>query len=328
MGLQKGASLGGAPFVNLIPMPAELSHPPAALHLQDKVVVVTGASDGIGRAAVQRYAEAGARVVMVGRNEAKTRAAANAIMSASGRRDITWAIADLSRQDEVRALAARLRHDHPVIHVLANNAGAMFLERRETVDGLEQTFALNHLSYFTLTLLLLPALYAASSPGSPARIVNVSSRAHENASVNLDDLQLTHDFGGWRAYANSKLFNIWFTSSLSKRLDTSRVVTHAMHPGVVRTRFATNNGRVGRLLRGIMDLVSITPDQGADTLVWLSGAPDAAHESGWYWRKRRRQTPSRTARREDGAEFLWARSAVLAGLDADLLLTQARDSHA
>ena len=308
-------------------MPADRSAPTSQLNLHDKVVVVTGASDGIGRAAVQQFAEAGARVVMVGRNEAKTRAAANAIMSASGRRDITWAIADLSRQDAVRELALRLREAHPQIHVLANNAGAMFLERQETADGLEQTFALNHLSYFTLALQLLPSLYAASAPGAPARVVNVSSRAHENAKLDLDDLQLTRGFGGWRAYANSKLCNIWFTRSLSRRLDTTRVVTHAMHPGVVSTRFATNNGRMGRLLRGLMDVVSITPDAGADTLVWLSGADDAARDSGYYWQKRRLRTPSRTAQRDDWAETLWARSATLAGLDADLLLQQAREMH-
>jgi NAD(P)-dependent dehydrogenase (short-subunit alcohol dehydrogenase family) len=308
-------------------MPADRSAPTSQLNLHDKVVVVTGASDGIGRAAVQQFAEAGARVVMVGRNEAKTRAAANAIMSASGRRDITWAIADLSRQDAVRELALRLREAHPQIHVLANNAGAMFLERQETVDGLEQTFALNHLSYFTLALQLLPSLYAAGAPGAPARVVNVSSRAHENAKLDLDDLQLTRGFGGWRAYANSKLCNIWFTRSLSRRLDTTRVVTHAMHPGVVSTRFATNNGRMGRLLRGLMDVVSITPDAGADTLVWLSGADVAARDSGHYWQKRRLRAPSRTAQRDDWAETLWARSATLAGLDADLLLQQAREMH-
>lgn len=292
-----------------------------------QTVVVTGASDGIGKAAVRQYAAGGARVVMVGRNEAKTRAAANAIMTETGSRDITYEIADLSRQEAVRDLASRLRAAHPVIHVLANNAGAMFVERQVTADGLERTFALNHLNYFTLTLLLLPSLYAAGAAGRPARIVNVSSRAHENARPDLDDLQLEHGFSGWRAYANSKLFNIWFTRSLARRLDGTRVVTQAMHPGVVSTRFATNNGRVGRVLRGVMDLVSITPEKGADTLVWLSSAPEPAEESGLYWRKRTRQTPSRTARRDDLAEQLWQQSATLAALNADALLAQAREAH-
>jgi NAD(P)-dependent dehydrogenase (short-subunit alcohol dehydrogenase family) len=289
-----------------------------------QTVVITGASDGIGKAAVRQYALGGARVVMVGRNEAKTRAAARAIMTDTGRRDITCEIADLSRQDAVRDLAARLRAAHPVIHVLANNAGAMFLERQLTVDGFEQTFALNHLAYYTLTLLLLPSLYAAAAPGAPARIVNVSSRAHENARPELDDLQLTQGFGGWRAYANSKLFNIWFTTSLARRLDATRVATHALHPGVVSTRFATNNGRMGRLLRGVMDLVSISPAAGADTLVWLSGADEATANSGRYWCRRRMVTPSRLARREELAELLWQRSGALTALDGDRCAGEAR----
>jgi retinol dehydrogenase 12 len=286
-------------------------------------VIVTGASDGIGRAAVRRLVQQGAQVVMVGRNAAKTAAAARAIMAETGRRAITWEIADLSRQDEVHDLAARLRANHPRIHVLANNAGAMFLERRLTTDGFEQTFALNHLGYFTLALLLLPSLTQAATPGAPARVVNVSSRAHENARPNLDDLQQERDFGGWRAYANSKLYNIWFTRALARRLDATRVVTHAMHPGVVSTRFATNNGRMGRLLRRVMDVVSVTPDQGADTLVHLATHPDGIADSGLYWVKRTRRTPSRLARNDDMAERLWSESARLAGLDADALIEQA-----
>ncbi|WP_396204437.1 SDR family NAD(P)-dependent oxidoreductase [Gemmatimonas sp.] len=294
-----------------------------------KVVVVTGASDGIGRAAVRRYLQGGARVVMVGRNEAKTAAAANAMMSQSGRRDLEWDIADLSRQDAVHDLARRLRTRYPRIHVLANNAGAMFLDRHVTVDGLEQTFALNHLSYFTLSLLLMPALVHASAPDAPARIVNVSSRAHENAKPALDDLQMTRDFGGWRAYANSKLYNIWFTRALARRLDPARVNVQALHPGVVSTRFATNNGRMGRALRRLMDVVSITPDEGADTLVWLSTASEPLTESGRYWVKRTPRTPSRTARDDQRAEQLWTQSVALTRLDAEALLTNAvrPDAH-
>jgi retinol dehydrogenase-12 len=292
-------------------------------HFHGKTVVVTGASDGIGRAAVRQYAAAGATVVMVGRNEAKTRAAAQAIMTESGRRDITWEIADLSRQEAVRELATRLLSSHPVIDVLANNAGAMFLERQVTSDGLEQTFALNHLSYFTLALHLLPALAAAAATRGPARIVNVSSRAHENARPDLDDLQLTRGFGGWRAYANSKLFNIWFTDALARRLDPAHIVVQAMHPGVVSTRFATNNGRVGRLLRGLMDVVSVTAEKGADTLVWLSHASESAAHPGAYWVKRARKTPSRLARNIDMAEALWTQSAALAHVNADALIATA-----
>ncbi len=304
-----------------------MSKAPPLHTLEGKTVVVTGASDGIGKAAVRAYAAAGASVVMIGRNEAKTAAAARSIMSelggAAAGRAITWEIADLSRQQAVHDVADRLLARLPRIDVLANNAGAMFLDREVTPDGFERTFALNHLSYFTLTMRLLAPLVAASRPGAPARVVSVSSRAHRNAHPRLDDLQLEHHFGGWTQYANSKLYNVWFTRALARRLDPSRVVTHALHPGVVSTRFATNNGRMGRVLRGLMDVISVTPAQGADTLVWLSCAPEALERSGDYWVKRRRVAPSTTARDDGRAEQLWAITAQLTGLDADRLLRDA-----
>ena len=304
-----------------------MTNPPTSSAFAGKTVVVTGASDGIGKAAVRRYVAGGATVVMIGRNEAKTAAAAQAIMSEvghpSGRRAVTWEIADLSRQEAVHDLADRLLASLPRIDVLANNAGAMFLDREVTPDGFERTFALNHLSYFTLTLRLLAPLVAAARPGAPARVLSVSSRAHENASPVLDDLQLERHFGGWKQYANSKLYNIWFTRALARRLDPSRVVTHALHPGVVSTRFASNNGRMGRLLRRVMDVVSVTPTQGADTLEWLSSAPEAIERSGEYWVRRRRVSPSRTARDDARAEQLWTTSSRLTGLDADQLILDA-----
>lgn len=308
-----------------------MANAPTPSPLAGKTVVVTGASDGIGKAAVRAYVAAGASVVMIGRNEAKTAAAARSLMSelgtASGPRAITWEIADLSRQEAVHDLADRLLARLPRIDVLANNAGAMFLDREVTPDGYERTFALNHLSYVALTLRLLAPLVAAARPGAPARVLSVSSRAHENASPSLDDLQLERDFGGWKQYANSKLYNIWFTRALARRLNPARVVTHALHPGVVRTRFATNNGRMGRLLRRVMDVVSVTPAQGADTLVWLASAPEAREGSGDYWVKRRRVSPSRTARDDARAEQLWTTTSRLTGLDADRLIRDAL-SHA
>lgn len=308
-----------------------MANEPASRPFVGKTVVVTGASDGIGKAAVRAYVAGGAIVVMIGRNEAKTAAAARSIMSevgsvpgaASGHRPITWEIADLSRQDAVHDVADRLLARLPRIDVLANNAGAMFLDRALTPDGFERTFALNHLSYVTLTLRLLSPLVAAAQPGSPARVLNVSSRAHENASPVLDDLQLERHFGGWKQYANSKLYNLWFTRALARRLDASRVVTQALHPGVVSTRFATNNGSMGRLLRRVMDVVSVTPAQGADTLVWLSSTPEALEGSGDYWVKRRRVSPSRTARDDARAEALWTTTSRLTGLDADQLIRDA-----
>jgi NAD(P)-dependent dehydrogenase (short-subunit alcohol dehydrogenase family) len=291
--------------------------------LAGKTVVVTGASDGVGKAAVRAFVQAGASVVMVGRNEAKTAEAAHEIMRDTGRRTVTWQIADLSDQSAVRALAHRLLATVPQIDVLVNNAGALFLTRETTADGHERTFALNHLSYVTLTLLLLPALSAAARPGAPARVVCVSSRAHHNARPRLDDLQRTRDYTGWRQYADSKLYNIWFTRALARRLDATRLVVQALHPGVVSTRFATNNGRMGMLQRRIMDLISITPERGADTAVWLATADEGSRVSGQYWVKRRRVEPSRAAHDDAAGELLWGASARLAAIDADQLIRDA-----
>lgn len=281
-----------------------------------KTVVVTGSSDGIGRAAASAWAASRATVVMVGRNEAKTVAAARAIMSETGNSQVHWAIADLSRRDATLELARNLAATHARIHVLANNAGALFLEREDTADGVERTFALNHLAYMTLSLALLPNLAAAALPGAPARIVNVSSRAHRRASLNPSDWQLREGYRGWRAYANSKLYNLWFTRTLAARVDAARLVVHAMHPGVVRSRFATNNGAMGRVQRQIMNLVSVSPEQGADTLLWLSHAADAAASTGDYWVTRQRLSISRLARRDDLATQLWNTSLPLTGLSA------------
>lgn len=289
--------------------------------MDDRTVVITGASDGIGRAAASAWAAAGASVVMIGRNEAKTSAAARAIMGATGSRRVTWDVADLTRQDAVRDLATRLRARLPRIDVLANNAGALFIERKLTAEGLERTFALNHLAYFTLTLLLLDRLFAPSAlHGDVARVLCVASRAHRDAQLSVDDLQNERQYRGWKAYANSKLANVLFTRALAARVDATRVVVHALHPGVVSTRFAVNNGRRGRVLRRIMDVVSVSPEEGADTLVWLANSEQAIESTGDYWVKRKRIDPSARALDNALADQLWYRSAELAGLDADAMV--------
>lgn len=293
--------------------------------MDDRTVVITGASDGIGRAAASSWAAAGANVVMIGRNEAKTSAAARAIMSATGSRRVTWDVADLSRQEAVRELAARLRDRLSCIDVLVNNAGALFIERKLTSEGLERTFALNHLAYFTLTLLLLDRLSRFAIPDAPtARVLCVASRAHRDSRLTIDDLQNERQYRGWKAYANSKLANVLFTRALAARLDSTRVVVHALHPGVVSTRFAVNNGRRGRVLRRIMDVVSVSPEEGADTLVWLANSERALETSGDYWVKRKRIDPSARALDDVLRESLWYRSAELAGLNADAIVRDAQ----
>ena len=288
-----------------------------------RTVVISGASDGIGRAAASGFAQRGDRVVLLGRNEAKTAAAARAIMGATGNRTITWHIADLSSLEAGAELADRLRAAHPRIDVLVNNAGAMYRHRELTPEGIERTVALNHLAPFALTLRLLPALAAAAESRPPARVITVSSRAHQHGRVDLDDLHFAHGYGAWRAYGTTKLYNLWFTSALAARVPANRLLAVAMHPGVVRTRFATNNGAWGRWQRRIMDLVSVTPEAGADTILWLATADEPRAFPGSYWVRRQRTMPSRAARNLAAAERLWTVSAGLTGLDAEALVRAA-----
>lgn len=286
----------------------------------EKTIVITGASDGIGHAACSTLARAGARVVMVGRNEAKTAQAARRIMGTTGSRQISWFIGDLSRQAVVHEVAGALRAAHPVIDVLINNAGALFMNREVTPDGFERTFALNHLAYFTLASLLLPSLSASTTT---AQVINVSSRAHVRAQWDSNNLNMNGRYRGWRAYANSKLANILFTRALAERVNPAMVAVQALHPGVVSTRFAANNGARGRLLRRIMDVGSISPEAGADTMVWLAGADAPQLGSGSYWVKRAAVNPSRQAQRVAFADELWETSKQFTTVDTDAIIDHA-----
>jgi len=199
-----------------------------------------------------------------------------------------------------------------------NNAGALFLERTLTRDGLERTFALNHLAYVQLTLRLLPNLLAAATDNGPARVVNVASRAHVGVSLAQADVRGDWPLAGWRAYGASKLANLLFTRALAARVDPRCLCVHAVHPGLVASRFAANNGRVGRLTRRVMDWFSISNAAGSDTAAWLLASPDGATSSGAYWVQRRQTSPSAAARDDALADRLWDASLTLAGLEAPL----------
>ena len=272
----------------------------------------------LGKTAARRLAEMGAHVVLVGRNVQKTETVAREIEEARVSGSVAVEIANLSLQEDVRKLAARLSQVLPKVDVLINNAGAIFSDRAQTSEQLERTFALNHLAYFTLTLLLLPALYAAGVPGNAARIVNVASRAHFRAQLDLDDLQSVRSFRAWRTYNNSKLENILSTRALSRRLDTSRVVTHSLHPGVVASQFALAGNRLwGKFMRTAMNLRSVSPERGSDTIVHLATAHTAIGRSGLYWDQCAVAEPSAAALDDTVAERLWLESSRLAGIDAD-----------
>lgn len=298
--------------------------PLAPQALRSRVVVITGATDGVGLALAHRTVQAGAEVVLVGRNRAKTEHAATTIRSAHGTRAVHVEIADLLYVEEQHALAERIARRHAAIFALVNCAGALFLDREETREGLERTFALNHLSYMVLALRLLPNLLAtsddavASSAGDtvpePARVINVASRAHRGARLALDDLQSRSGYSGWRAYGRSKLANILFTRSLAARVNPARVTVHAVHPGLVATRFAANNGARGRLQRRIMDWFSVSTAAGADTAAWLLGDGPGARTTGGYWARRQPASLSRLAQDDRLADGLWDASIALTGL--------------
>ena len=287
--------------------------------MDGKVCLVTGATSGIGRATAHSLAARGARVVIVGRSPEKTAAVVAAIQQATGNQAVEGLLADLSSQRQVRALAAQVRQDgrYPQIDVLVNNAGGVFAARQDTEDGLEMTFAVNHLAYFLLTNLLLDNVQAAARAHGEARIVNVSSRAHQRVpGLDFDDLQSKRHYQMFPVYGASKLANLLFNSELARRLAEtgSRVTTNAMHPGLVHTGFGSNNRRwYMRLAYVFLNRVGRTPEQGADTVIYLATAPELAGVTGQYFYERQPLAPSAAARDAAAARRLWQVSEQLTG---------------
>ena len=283
--------------------------PPSEGPMNGQVCVVTGANSGIGKAAALTLARFGAEVILVCRDSARGEAARAEIAAAAAAGPPRLEIADLSSMSEVRDLAGRLgalgRLD-----VLINNAGLVLGERRTSADGFEYTFALNHLAPFLLTNLLREQLAASA----PARVITVSSAAHRGARLDLDDLQLAGHFNGWRAYANSKLANILFTTELARRLTGTGVTANCLHPGTVNTGFGRDGSRLLRLGLDLGRRFLRTASQGADTVVYLASSPDVAGATGGYYVNRKLRTPSRAARDQTTARRLWEISAELTGL--------------
>ena len=248
--------------------------------MDGKTCLVTGGSDGIGYAAALEMARMGASVVIAGRNPAKTAAAAARIIEETGSRSVRYFLADLSSQAEVRALAAQVKEELPKLDVLINNAGAVFLSHRRSVDGIEMTLALIHLGPFLLTTLLLDLLRGTSQ----SRVVNVSSGAHFSArNFRLEDLPEPDSGGGYRAYARSKLCNILFTYELARRLEGTGLTVNALHPGLVRTNIARNNGLLGRVVNLLIGAGGVSAARGARTLTYLAASPEVEGVTGRYF---------------------------------------------
>jgi len=276
--------------------------------MRGKTVVITGATSGIGEVAAIRLAEQGARIVFVARDGKRADATLAKLRKANSAADHVVHLADLSLLAEQKRVAGAIATESR-IDVLINNAGALFNRRIETADGLEMTFALNHMSYFTITSLLLGKLKA--TPG--ARIVSTSSRAHRRAKLNFDDLQARRNFSGFQVYGRSKLCNILFTRALAKRLAGSGVTANCLHPGFVATRFGDQSG--GFLQRAVAvgkSLFAISEEDGAKTIIHLASSPDVASVSGEYFNECKVETPSAHARNDADAEKLWQASEKIA----------------
>lgn len=251
--------------------------------MRGKTCLVTGATSGIGRAAAIALARRGATVVIVARNQEKGARAAADIQASSGSQTVEALTADLSSLAAVRQLAGEFRARWSRLDVLINNAGVYCTVRSETQDGLETTFAVNHLAVFLLTKLLLDVLKASA----PTRVITVASVAHMGASMDWDDLQSTRRYGyGRRAYGQSKLANLLFTFELARRLEGAGVTANCLHPGVVHTGLWNGSpglsGRVADLLTALARPFVRTPEQGAATIVYLAGAPELEGVSGKY----------------------------------------------
>ena len=224
----------------------------------------------------------GATIVIVGRNPAKSAAVVSEIKHISGNDAVEALIADLSIMAEVRHVADQFKAKYQQLHVLVNNAGGAFLKRQVTSEGFEKTFALNHLNSFLLTSLLLDTLKASA----PARIVNVASDAHKGAQLDFDDLQSEQGRFSLKAYGRSKLATVVFSYELARRLSGTGVTCNVLHPGLVRTGFASNLGVVPSAVIGFfMRFVGLTPEQGAHTSVYLASSPDVENVTGKYWEK-------------------------------------------
>lgn len=269
--------------------------------MEGKVVVITGGTSGIGQVAAERLAEMGARIVLIARSRSRGEATLARLRELAPAQAHRIHYGDLSRLSELHRVGKEVAEAETRIDVLINNAGAMFGHRQTTEDGLELTFATNHISYFVLTHALSERLITAA----PSRIVNTSSHAHYRATLDFDDLQSEHSYKAFPVYCRSKLCNILFTRVLAKRLSGTGVTTNALHPGFVKTRFGDESGgTIGRVM-GFWKIFAISQEKGADTLIYLASSDDVSKTSGLYFYKRKPVEPSKLAQDDAVAERLW-----------------------
>jgi NAD(P)-dependent dehydrogenase (short-subunit alcohol dehydrogenase family) len=282
--------------------------------LSGKTCMITGATSGIGKAAALALARLGPSLVLIARDPARGEQTVKEIADKTGNRDVEVMLADLSSLQQVRRVANDFLATAKPLHILLNNAGVVMLQREETADGFETTFAVNHLSYFLLTNLLLERMQASA----PARIVNVASDAHAYAGgpLDFDDLQSTKGYGSMKVYGKSKLANILFTRELARRLQGTGVTANCLHPGLVGSNLGKNNGVLGNVATLLLRPFARSTAKGAETAVYLCTSPDVEGASGKYFFDKKEKWPKRYAQSDEDARRLWDVSLQMTGLAA------------
>jgi NAD(P)-dependent dehydrogenase (short-subunit alcohol dehydrogenase family) len=283
---------------------------PSNTTMKDKVVMITGANSGIGKAASLAIAKMSATLVMVVRNKERGETARAEIIKKSQNSSVDLLLADLSSLESVRQLTSEFEKKYSRLHVLINNAGLFNQRRNITTDGYENTFATNYLAPFLLTNLQLETLKASA----PSRIINVSSVGHYNGHINFDDLNLEKDYGGWKAYGQSKLALVLFTHELAKKLQGTGVTVNAVHPGTVATNIWTRPLGPAGFIMSLPKLFMTSPQKGAETIVYLASSDDAKGLNGEYLEKLKVKKSSDESYNEEIAQRLWDVSVKLTHL--------------
>lgn len=279
--------------------------------MKDKMILITGGTGGIGRVAAEKLAGMGGHVVIVGRDPRKTQTVVNEIRAATGNSQVDYLIGDLSIQADVRRVACEYSERYDRLHVLINNAGGIFIRHEVTSEGLEMTLALNHLAYFTLTYELLDLIKASA----PARIINVSSAAHYGATLDFNRIGSERAAFGFPEYGRSKLMNVIFTYELARKLEGTGVTVNCLHPGFVATNFGMNNGALYRPIMSLTHVFAISPEKGAETIVYLAASPEVEGITGKYYANKTAIPSSAASYDQKSWQRLWVASLELAHLN-------------
>ena len=271
----------------------------------NKNCIITGATDGIGKQTAIDLARLGYRIGLVGRNLQKGESVLNEIENTTNNQSLKYFRADLSNIKSIERLSNEIKEEYDSVDILINNAGAYFSEYIETEEGLEMTFALNHLNYFRLTHLLMDIIKI----DQPGRVINVASSAHFSARLDINDIQMSNGYKGWTAYCNSKLMNILFTYEIHKRFKETGITFNALHPGFVDTCFGDNNTGLGKSILSIgKKLIAINVVKGASTNVYLASSDEVKNVSGKYFDRSKSVRSSKVSHSEIYQEKLWSYS--------------------